>query len=95
MMKIAAHASSSAPRPSRRIIPDIASPMAQPNTSRFAKKAMSGMPSEKIENRNSRYANTHAPPTPISARATLIASWPAMYSGKVSGETNRLPRLRA
>jgi len=30
-----------------------------------------------------------------SARTRLIVSWPAMYSGSVSGATNRLPRLRA
>ena len=48
-MKIAAHASSSAPRPQRRIIADIASPIAQPNTISSTKNAISGKPSEKIE----------------------------------------------
>ena len=64
------------------IIPDIARPIAQPNTRRFAKNAISGKPSEKIEYRNRSQAKKHAPPTPITARSTLIVSCPAMYSGK-------------
>ena len=48
-----------------------------------------------LQGRQKALQDAHAPPTPINARSTLIASWPTTYSGKVSGETNRLPRFRA